>query len=167
MREDKEAAMREYRNIFTSEGGDGQIIKRADIIRNSVTRPPKLRNEDGDSLWGLMYDPARSKDNSVIFIPEYYKDPIVGWKMRVQNVVNLINLEKKNKKGVDIKINVSNSVANVDLCEETGILNLTLKSGQGSEIRSMRADDFMGLVFPNVHFDIVREKYLDINFKEI
>jgi hypothetical protein len=97
MREDKEAAMREYRNIFTSEGGEGQIIKRADIIRNSVTRPPKLRNDDGNSLWGLMYDPARSKDNSVIFIPEYYKDPVVGWKMRVQNVVNLINLEKRNK----------------------------------------------------------------------
>ena len=97
MREDKEAAMREYRNIFTSEGGEGQIIKRADIIRNSVTRPPKLRNDDGKSLWGLMYDPARSKDNSVIFLPEYYKDPVVGWKMRVQNVVNLINLEKRNK----------------------------------------------------------------------
>ena len=44
-----------------------------------------------------MYDPARSKDNSVIFVPEYYQDPIVGWKMRVQNVVNLINIEKRNK----------------------------------------------------------------------
>ena len=97
MREDKEAAMREYRNIFTSEGGDGQIIKRADIIRNSVPRLPKLRNDGGDSLWGLMYDPARSRDNSVIFIPEYYQDPVVGWKMRVQNVVNLINLEKQHK----------------------------------------------------------------------
>ena len=42
MREDKEAALREYKNIFTSEGGDGQIIKRATIIRNSVSRPPKL-----------------------------------------------------------------------------------------------------------------------------
>jgi hypothetical protein len=62
-----------------------------------VTRPPKLSNDDGKSLWGLMYDPARSKDNSVIFIPEYYQDPVVGWKMRVQNVVNLINLEKRNK----------------------------------------------------------------------
>lgn len=97
MREDKEAAMREYRNIFTNEGGDGQIIKRADIIRNSVIRPPKLRNDGGDSLWGLMYDPARQRDNSVIFIPEYYQDPVVGWKMRVQNVVNLINLEKRSK----------------------------------------------------------------------
>ena len=96
MREDKEAAMREYRNIFTSEGGDGQIIKRADIIRNSVVRLPKLTNDDG-SKWGLFYDPARSKDNSVILCAEYYQDPIVGWKMKIQNVVNLIDVEKRNK----------------------------------------------------------------------
>ena len=65
------------------------------------------------------------------------------------------------------KINVSNSVANVDFCEKTGTLYLTLKSGQGSDIKSIRADDFMELVFPEVQFDIVREKYLDINLKEI
>ena len=97
MREDKEAALREYKNIFTSEGGDGQIIKRAAIIRSSVTRPPKLKNDDGKSKWALLYDPARSNDNSVILCAEYYQDPIVGWKMRIQNVVNLINLEKKRK----------------------------------------------------------------------
>ena len=96
MREDKEAAMREYRNIFTSEGGDGQIIKRADIIRNSVVRLPKLLNDDG-SKWGLFYDPARSKDNSVILCAEYYQDPVAGWKMKIQNVVNLIDVEKRNK----------------------------------------------------------------------
>ena len=97
MRDDKEAALREYKNIFTSEGGDGQIIKRASIIKNSVIRPPKLKNNGEDSKWGLFYDPARSKDNSVILIPEYYEDPNVGWKMRIQNVVNLINIEKRNK----------------------------------------------------------------------
>ena len=96
MREDKEAALREYKNIFTSEGGDGQIIKRADIIRNSSVRVPKLENNNG-SKWGLFYDPARSKDNSVILCAEYYQDPVVGWKMRIQNVVNLIDIEKKNK----------------------------------------------------------------------
>ena len=96
MREDKEAAMREYRNIFTSEGGDGQIIKRADIIRNSVVRLPKLINDDGGK-WGLFYDPARSKDNSVILCAEYYQDPVAGWKMKIQNVVNLIDVEKRNK----------------------------------------------------------------------
>ena len=96
MREDKEAALREYKNIFTSEGGDGQIIKRADIIRSSSVRVPKLENDNGGK-WGLFYDPARSKDNSVILCAEYYQDPTVGWKMRIQNVVNLIDIEKKNK----------------------------------------------------------------------
>lgn len=96
MREDKEAALREYKNIFTSEGGDGQIIKRADIIRNSCVRLPKLVNDDGGK-WALFYDPARSKDNSVILCVEYYQDPVVGWKMKIQNVVNLIDIEKKNK----------------------------------------------------------------------
>ena len=96
MREDKEAALREYKNIFTSEGGDGQIIKRADIIRNSIVRPPKLVNSDGGK-WALFYDPARSKDNSVILCAEYYEDPVVGWKMKIQNVVNLIDIEKKIK----------------------------------------------------------------------
>ena len=97
MRQDKEAALREYKNIFTSEGGDGQIIKRATIIRNSVSRPPKLRNEDGKSKWALFYDPARSADNSVILCAEFIEDPVVGWKMRIQNVVNLLNAMKKKK----------------------------------------------------------------------
>lgn len=97
MRQDKEAALREYKNIFTSEGGDGQIIKRATIVRNSVSRPPVLRNENGKSKWALLYDPARSTDNSVILCAEYYEDPVVGWKMRIQNVVNLLNVMKKKK----------------------------------------------------------------------
>lgn len=97
MREDKEAALREYKNIFTSEGGDGQIIKRATIIRNSVSRPPILKNEDGKSKWALLYDPARSADNSVILCVEYIQDPVVGWKMKIQNVVNLLNTLKKHK----------------------------------------------------------------------
>ena len=96
MREDKEAALREYKNIFTSEGGDGQINKRADIIRSSIVKPPKLLNDNGGK-WALFYDPARSKDNSVILCAEYYEDPVVGWKMKIQNVVNLIDIEKKNK----------------------------------------------------------------------
>ena len=90
MRDDKEAALREYKNIFTSEGGDGQIIKRADIIRNSVIRPPKLFNNDGGK-WGLFYDPARSKDNSVILCVEYYQDP------KKKNVIKLIDIEKRDK----------------------------------------------------------------------
>lgn len=97
MREDKEAGLREYKNIFTSEGGDGQIISRALIIRNSVNRTPILKNDLSDSRYAIAYDPARSYDNSVIAIGQYYKDPIVGWKMRIANVVNLQDVFKKTK----------------------------------------------------------------------
>ena len=54
MREDKEAGLREYGNIFTSEGGDGQIIRRADIIRNSVPRVPDLKSTAYKSLLGSV-----------------------------------------------------------------------------------------------------------------
>lgn len=97
MREDKEAGLREYKNIFTSEGGDGQIINRALIVRNSVNRAPILRNDGSDSMYAIAYDPARSYDNSVIAVGQYYKDPQVGWKMRMANVVNLQDILKKTK----------------------------------------------------------------------
>lgn len=97
MREDKEAGLREYSNIFTSEGGAGQIIKRADIIRNSVPRLPDLYNKDNKSLYLLAYDPARLADQSVIGIAEIFEDPEVGWKMKIVNVVSLVDALKKNK----------------------------------------------------------------------
>ena len=102
MREDKEAGLREYGNIFTTEGGDGQIISRATIIRNSSTFPPVLFNSgDSNKLYALAYDPARVHDNSVIAVGEYYQDEKDGWKMRVVNMVSLIDIMKKNKTPID------------------------------------------------------------------
>ena len=97
MREDKESGLREYKNIFTSEGGDGQIISRASIIKNSAPRVPELYNIDNKSLYAIAYDPARSHDNSVIGIGKYYQDPDVGWKMQVVNFVSLADLLTKSK----------------------------------------------------------------------
>lgn len=97
MREDKEAALREYYNIFSREGGDGCIVKRSAINKNSVVRPPLLYNDTGTRAFGLFYDPARAKDNSVVLIAEFYQDRDVGWKMRICNLVNLFNRMSKNK----------------------------------------------------------------------
>ena len=96
MRKDKEAAMREYKNIFTSEGSDKQIISRASIIKNSFSYLPVLKNEDG-SYFGIAYDPARRHDNSAIVIAKYWEDPIVGWKMRIVNCITLMDILKKKK----------------------------------------------------------------------
>ena len=96
MRENKEKAMREYKNIFTTEGSDLQIIKRASIIRNSQLRPPLLTN-DGNRKFVLAVDPARSNDNSICTIGEIYEDENVGFKMDIVNVVSWTDLEKKRK----------------------------------------------------------------------
>src|SRR5690606_11160751 len=96
MRENKEKAMREYKNIFTTEGSDQQIIKRAAIIRNSELRPPLLANPGGKKFI-FAIDPARSNDNSVSTIGELYVDENVGYKLRIVNNVSWTELEKKKK----------------------------------------------------------------------
>ncbi|MCM3387322.1 terminase [Ureibacillus chungkukjangi] len=96
MRNDKEKAMREYGNIFVTEGADNQIIKRAMIIRNSELRPPTLAN-DGTKKFIMAVDPARSNDNSICTIGEIYEDENVGYKLILSNSVSWTDLEKKNK----------------------------------------------------------------------
>jgi hypothetical protein len=96
MRDNKEKAMREYKNIFTTEGSDQQIVKRATIIRNSEVRPPVLANP-GSLKFAIAVDPARSNDNSVSTVGEIYMDEQVGYKMRIVNNVSWTDLEKKKK----------------------------------------------------------------------
>ncbi|HYK73844.1 MAG TPA: terminase [Pseudoneobacillus sp.] len=96
MRENKEKAMREYKNIFTTEGSDNQIIKRAMIIRNSEVRPPTLSNEGG-KVFILAVDPARSNDNSVCTVAELIDDTNVGFRLKISHNVSWTDLEKKRK----------------------------------------------------------------------
>lgn len=97
MRENKEKALREYYNIFTSDGGVNAIFKRASITKNSTIRPPIMFNNTKDKLFAIAYDPARSFDNSFVLIGEYYKDNTDNWRMRIANGVNFADYGKKNK----------------------------------------------------------------------
>lgn len=96
MRDDKEKAMREYKNIFTTEGSDLQIIKRAAIIRNSELRPPVLAN-DGSRKFIFAIDPARSHDNSICTVAELVEDENVGYKLNIANCVSFTDISKKKK----------------------------------------------------------------------
>jgi hypothetical protein len=96
MRDNKEKAMREYKNIFTTEGSDQQIIKRAMIVRNSEVRPPTLAN-NGQKQFVFAIDPARSNDNSVSTVAELINDEHVGWKMKISHNVSWTDLAKKKK----------------------------------------------------------------------
>lgn len=96
MRDNKEKAMREYKNIFTTEGSDQQIIKRAAIIRNSEVSIPVLAN-DGKKKFVLAVDPARQHDNSICTPAEFYFDENFGWKMKLSNSVSFVDIAKKKK----------------------------------------------------------------------
>lgn len=96
MRDNKEKAMREYKNIFTTEGSDLQIIKRAMIVRNSHQRVPVL-SSNGNRKFIFAVDPARSHDNSILTIAELIDDPDVGYKLEIVNIISFADLKQKKK----------------------------------------------------------------------
>lgn len=98
MRTNPEKARREYYCEFTSDAGTDAIIRRGTIARNSEVRPPLLYNDTNDKKFVFAYDPARSRDNSVILIGEVYQDKNTNQiKCRLVNCVNLLDVGKKRK----------------------------------------------------------------------
>lgn len=93
-----EKARREYYCEFTSDAGVEAIIRRGAISRNSETRVPLLFNDTNDKKFVITYDPARSRDNSVILVMEIYLDEESDTvKGRIVNCINLIDVGKKRK----------------------------------------------------------------------
>lgn len=137
MREDKEAGLREYGNIFTSEGGEGQIIRRASIIKNSSPIIPVLSCDTPDRFFGIAYDPARLYDNSVIGVGEYYKNPEDGWHMKLVNMISLADVMKKKKTPMNtpnqikiLKNTISSYVVPSDTAYES-LISLLVDAGSG------------------------------------
>lgn len=97
LRNNPEKAMREYYNQFTQDGGSGQIIKRALIVRNSYTHPPVLHNDTNQRKFVLAYDPARNTDNSVLAIGELLFNEEDGYTMEIVNVVSFVDVGLRRK----------------------------------------------------------------------
>lgn len=87
-------ATREYMNKFDSDLGDDIAVKKSQVLRNSVVRPPMLVNED-NSYMVICFDPAKKRDNSFVLIGKLYKDDKRGWLLDVVNGINLIDKETK------------------------------------------------------------------------
>lgn len=96
VRTNPEKARREYYCEFTSDAGNEAIIRRGVITRNSETRVPLLYNDTNDKKFILCYDPARSRDNSIITVFELYEADD-GYKLRIVNCVNMIDISNKRK----------------------------------------------------------------------
>lgn len=101
MRTNPEKARREYYCQFTTSAGANAIIKRGVITRNEEIRKPLLYNDTGDKRFVICYDPARSRDNSVILVGEIYDyimpDESIDKRMRLVNCINLVDVGKKTK----------------------------------------------------------------------
>ena len=97
MRTNPEKARREYYCEFTSDAGNEAIIRRGAIARNSETRVPLLFNDTNDKKFIICYDPARSRDNSIITVFEIYYDKDDGWKLRIVNCINMIDISNKRR----------------------------------------------------------------------
>lgn len=85
-------ATREYKNKFDSDLGDDIAVKKSQVLRNSVVRPPMLINTD-NSLMVIAFDPAKKRDNSFVLIGRLIKDKNRGWLLEIVNGINLIDKE--------------------------------------------------------------------------
>lgn len=99
MRTNPEKARREYYCEFTTDAGTDAIIRRGVITRNEETRKPLLYNDTGKRKFAIAYDPARSRDNSVITVMEIYETKDENGKPDIKGkIVNCINLLDVGKK---------------------------------------------------------------------
>lgn len=79
-------------------------------------------------------------------------------------------LEKTTKKGLKKQIDIRASLHSARVCNsDTQQIEFILKTAQGTpcEIKSIRADDFLQMLTPNLKWNIVRADLLDENFKKI
>jgi hypothetical protein len=99
MRTNPEKARREYYCQFTSDAGANAIIRRGVITRNEKTYRPIHENTNNSGGWVICYDPARSRDNSIILVGQIYDSPTNDGKTekcgRIVECVNLLDVGKK------------------------------------------------------------------------
>ena len=98
LRTNEARAMREYYNIFDSSGGSDAAVQRPAILRNEFRYLPVDCSMGPDKHYVICYDPALQADNSFVLIGEIFKDPEKGWKIRIVNGINLIEILGPNDK---------------------------------------------------------------------
>lgn len=98
MNSNREKGLREYYNIFDTEGGESQPFKSSMIIRNETFTVPKLCNTTNIEKFILAIDPARSYDNSACGAMEIIEDEEKGLIGDVSSIFNFVDWGKRSKK---------------------------------------------------------------------
>ena len=95
--EDPDNADVELFNKFRKGGGQNAVVTMDDLMRNSTVRKPLLYNDTGKKKFIFCYDPARNFDGSVLSIFQVINDKDSGFKLRLENVVSMVDQNSKNK----------------------------------------------------------------------
>lgn len=95
--EDPDNADVELFNKFRKGGGQNAVVTMDELIRNSTVRKPLLYNDTGKKKFIFCYDPARNFDGSVLSIFQVINDKEVGYRLRLENVVSMVDQNTKNK----------------------------------------------------------------------
>jgi hypothetical protein len=95
--EDPDNADVELFNKFRKGGGKNSVVTMDELIRNSTIRKPLLYNDTGKKKFLFCYDPARNFDGSVLSIFQIINDKEVGYKLRFENSVSMVDKNTKNK----------------------------------------------------------------------
>lgn len=95
--EDPDQADVELFNKFRKGGGQNAVVSMDELIRNSTIRKPLLYNDTGKKKFLFTYDPARNFDGSVLSIFQIINDKEVGFKLRFENCISMVDTESKNK----------------------------------------------------------------------
>lgn len=95
--EDPDKAERELYNKFRRGGGQDAVVKMEALLRNSEVRVPLLKNDTGNKKFIFCYDPARNFDGSVLSIYQLIKDKKIGYYLRLENSISMVDPNTKNK----------------------------------------------------------------------
>lgn len=95
--EDPDNADVELFNKFRQGGGQNAVVTMDELLRNSTVRKPLLYNDTGKKKFIFCYDPARNFDGSVLSIFQVIDDPTVGYKLRFENCISMVDQESRNK----------------------------------------------------------------------
>ena len=95
--EDPDNADVELFNKFRKGGGQNSVVTMDELLRNSTTRKPLLYNDTGKKKFIFCYDPARNFDGSVLSIFQIINDKNVGYKLRLENVVSMVDQNARKK----------------------------------------------------------------------
>lgn len=149
---DRDKALREYYNKPIRDGGNNQIVKWKQIYTNETFDLPKLKNENGGK-YVILFDPARSRDNSILLIAEICFDDEIGYYAKLINCINMVDFSSKKKIKLD-------SNKQTDIIRET-ILNYNGKAPDYENIEHIYIDAGAGGGGVSTYADRLLEEWKD------